>query len=65
MYKRQDMDLPVGNLRIRSAGGTGGHRGMTSLVENLGTREFARIRIGIGRPPVSYTHLGRLPTYLK
>ena len=46
-----DMDLPVGNLRIRSAGGTGGHRGMTSLVENLGTREFARIRIGIGRPP--------------
>ena len=47
-----DMDLPVGNLRIRSAGGTGGHRGMTSLVENLGTREFARIRIGIGRPPM-------------
>jgi PTH1 family peptidyl-tRNA hydrolase len=46
-----DLDLPVGNLRIRSAGGTGGHRGMTSLVENLGTREFARIRIGIGRPP--------------
>jgi PTH1 family peptidyl-tRNA hydrolase len=46
-----DMDLPVGNVRIRAEGGTGGHRGMSSLVENLGTREFARIRIGIGRPP--------------
>ncbi len=46
-----DMDLPVGNVRVRSAGGTGGHRGMSSLVESLGTREFARIRIGIGRPP--------------
>jgi len=46
-----DMDLPVGSLRIRSKGGTGGHRGMNSLVENLGTQDFARIRIGIGRPP--------------
>lgn len=46
-----DMDLPVGAVRIRPGGGTGGHRGMTSLVERLGTREFARIRIGIGRPP--------------
>jgi len=45
-----DMDLPVGSLRIRSKGGTGGHRGMNSLVENLGTQDFARIRIGIGRP---------------
>lgn len=46
-----DMDLPVGQVRIRAQGGTGGHRGMTSLVERLGTRDFARIRIGIGRPP--------------
>lgn len=46
-----DMDLPVGSVRIRPAGGTGGHRGMNSLVENLGSRNFARIRIGIGRPP--------------
>lgn len=46
-----DMDLPVGQVRIRPQGGTGGHRGMTSLVERLGTRDFARIRIGIGRPP--------------
>lgn len=46
-----DMDLPVGSVRIRPAGGTGGHRGMSSLAENLGSRDFARIRIGIGRPP--------------
>lgn len=45
-----DMDLPVGAVRIRASGGTGGHQGMNSLVQHLGTREFARIRIGIGRP---------------
>jgi len=46
-----DMDLPVGSVRIRPAGGTGGHRGMSSLVESLGSQNFSRIRIGIGRPP--------------
>ncbi len=46
-----DMDLPVGSLRIRAAGGTGGHKGMRSICESLGNREFPRIRIGIGRPP--------------
>lgn len=46
-----DLDLPFGTLRLRSFGGTGGQRGMESIVERLGTRAFPRLRVGIGRPP--------------
>jgi PTH1 family peptidyl-tRNA hydrolase len=45
-----DMDLPPGKIRIRPGGGAGGHKGMASIIESLGTGEFARVRIGIGRP---------------
>jgi len=45
-----DMDLPVGSLRIRANGGSGGHKGMKSIIERLNTEEFSRARIGIGRP---------------
>ena len=46
-----DLDLPFGTLRLRPSGGTGGQRGMESIVNQLGTRDFARLRMGIGRPP--------------
>jgi len=46
-----DLDLPFGTLRLRPSGGTGGQRGMESIVARLGTRDFARLRVGIGRPP--------------
>ena len=46
-----DLDLPFGTLRLRPSGGTGGQRGMESIVAKLGTRDFARLRVGIGRPP--------------
>lgn len=46
-----DLDLPLGTLRIRQKGGSGGHRGLTDIIQRLGTREFPRIRFGIGRPP--------------
>ncbi|MCB2210420.1 aminoacyl-tRNA hydrolase [bacterium] len=46
-----DLDLPFGTLRLRPSGGTGGQRGMESIVTRLGTRDFARLRMGIGRPP--------------
>lgn len=45
-----DMDLPLGKLRIRKNGSSGGHKGMKSIIENLGTQEFARIRVGIDKP---------------
>jgi PTH1 family peptidyl-tRNA hydrolase len=46
-----DLDLPLGSLRLRPQGGTGGQKGMESIVSKLGTRDFPRLRVGIGRPP--------------
>ncbi|MFA5785887.1 MAG: aminoacyl-tRNA hydrolase [Actinomycetota bacterium] len=46
-----DMDLPLGRLQIRRGGGTAGHKGLADIASALGTREFCRIRLGIGRPP--------------
>lgn len=46
-----DLDLPFGTIRIRPKGGPGGQKGMASTIEQLGTNGFARLRIGIGRPP--------------
>ena len=46
-----DLDLALGVVRLKRGGGTGGHNGLRSLAEELGTRDFLRVRIGIGRPP--------------
>ncbi|MGF1499099.1 MAG: aminoacyl-tRNA hydrolase [Elainellaceae cyanobacterium] len=45
-----DMDLPVGKLRLRLSGSAGGHNGMKSAIAHLGTQSFPRVRIGIGAP---------------
>lgn len=45
------LDLPLGTLRIRPDGGAGGQRGMESILARLGTDDFPRLRLGIGRPP--------------
>lgn len=46
-----DLDLPLGTLRLRPGGGSGGQKGIASIIERLGTQEFPRMRVGIGRPP--------------
>ncbi|MFN2165995.1 MAG: aminoacyl-tRNA hydrolase [Anaerolineae bacterium] len=46
-----DLDLPLGSLRLRASGGSGGHNGMKSIIRELGTDQFPRLRVGIDRPP--------------
>ena len=45
-----DLDLPPGRIRIRPVGSSAGHKGITSVIDHLGRNDFARIRVGIGRP---------------
>jgi len=45
-----DIDLPLGKIKIRKGGGTAGHRGIDSIVKELGTHDFVRFRMGIGHP---------------
>lgn len=47
-----DIDLPLGTVRIKTGGGHGGHNGLRSIMETTGSGDFVRVRIGIGRPPV-------------
>lgn len=46
-----DVDLELGQIKLRRGGGAGGHRGVASLISALGDEEFPRLRLGIGRPP--------------
>lgn len=45
-----DLDLGLGRMKIKSSGSSGGHQGLKSIINSLGTQEFCRLRIGIGRP---------------
>lgn len=51
LIAHDDLDIPYGTIRMRPGGGPGGQRGVASTIERLGTKDFARLRLGIGRPP--------------
>lgn len=55
-----DLDLPTGQLRLRQKGSAGGHNGIKSLIQHLGTQQFNRMRVGIGRPPAGM----KVPDYV-
>jgi len=46
-----ELDLPPGTVRVKSGGGLGGHNGLRSITERIGTQDFLRVRIGVGKPP--------------
>ncbi len=46
-----DLDLDFASLRVKAGGGSGGHRGIDSIIASLGTGDFSRVKVGIGRPP--------------
>ena len=48
-----DLDLPLGKVRIRQGGGSGGHKGVDSIITWLGSQDFLRLRVGIGRPAIT------------
>jgi peptidyl-tRNA hydrolase, PTH1 family len=52
-----DLDLPFGKLRLRAGGGSGGHNGLKSLIEELGGEDFPRLRVGIGRGHGAIDHV--------
>jgi PTH1 family peptidyl-tRNA hydrolase len=47
-----DLDLPTGKVRLRLSGSSGGHKGIDSIIARIGTRDFYRVRVGIGRPDI-------------
>lgn len=51
LVAHDDLDLPFGTIRMRPGGGPGGQKGVASTIAQLGTKDFARLRLGIGRPP--------------
>ena len=57
-----ELDLPVGRLRVVASAGAGGHRGVASIQDWLGTTEFGRVRVGIGRPEFGEDAAGRVLT---
>ena len=46
-----EMSLPIGKIRVRARGSAGGHNGLKNIIQNLGTDQFPRIRVGVGAPP--------------
>ncbi|HET9122358.1 MAG TPA: aminoacyl-tRNA hydrolase [Acidiferrobacteraceae bacterium] len=58
LVAHDELDLPLGTVRLKQGGGTGGHNGLASIEQCLGSRAFARLRLGIGRPPAGRDVIG-------
>jgi PTH1 family peptidyl-tRNA hydrolase len=54
LIAHDDIDLPVGTIKLKFDGGDGGHNGLKDLIRHLNTRQFYRLRIGVGRPQLSH-----------
>ena len=52
-----DLDIPVGRIKLSTGGSSGGHKGLESIIQSIGTRDFIRVRIGIGREPETPTEV--------
>ena len=50
MIAYDDLDLQIGQIRIKFSGGSGGHNGLNSIIDKIGSRDFWRLRVGIGKP---------------
>jgi PTH1 family peptidyl-tRNA hydrolase len=57
-----EMDLPIGTIRLRAKGSAGGHNGLKSVIAALGTDAFPRMRIGVGRPPLGFDPIDHVLT---
>jgi PTH1 family peptidyl-tRNA hydrolase len=57
---QDDLDLPLGKIRIRRGGGPAGHKGVDSIITCLGSQDFSRIRIGIGRPTEPFAEISEV-----
>jgi PTH1 family peptidyl-tRNA hydrolase len=55
-----ELDLPFGRLQLKKGGGTGGHKGLASIVQQLGSNDFVRVRIGIGKPETKERTVGHV-----
>jgi PTH1 family peptidyl-tRNA hydrolase len=67
---QDELDLPPTVVRVKAGGGLAGHNGLRSIVQHLGTRDFLRVRIGVGKPPGGKERgadhvLGRMPSKLR
>lgn len=58
-----DMDLPLGKIRVRAQGSSGGQKGVQSIIEHLGSNKFPRVRVGIGRPEGGEGTMTQAPAY--